>query len=176
MRRSKKKWIIDVDGVLLKLLGCCLTVLLLAQFLLLKEGTRLYLSKVDQMEGENLTLDMPLYVDVPLNITEETTVGASYQHLLRKRKVMVIKMIKGSNGSAVVVLVNGKKVDDFSKGDSKLTVYDGDYVEIDGRGHKQMLQFVLSISDKGLLSPQNGLIIEGEDQMFTVGKVKFKNE
>ncbi|WP_378955522.1 hypothetical protein [Pelosinus sp. sgz500959] len=176
MRRSKKKWIIDVEGVLIYLLSLCMIVLLLSQILLLKEGTRFYLSKVDQMEGESLSLDMPLYADTPLQITEETTVGTDYQHLLRKSKVIVIKMIKGSNGSAIFILVNGKKVDDFRKNNSKLTVYDGDYVEIDGRSSSQPLQFVINIPDQGFLSPPNGLILEGENQIFTIGKIKFKSE
>lgn len=176
MRRSKKKWMIGVEEVLIRLLGLCMIVLLLSQFLLLQEGTRLYLSKVDQMEGENLTIDLPLYVETPLQIIEETPVGINYQHLLRKNKVIVIKMIKGSKGSSVFLLVNGKQVDDFSKGNCKLTVYDGDYVEIDGKSLKESLQFVINVSDKGLLSPQNGLILEGENQILTVGKIKFKTE
>lgn len=175
MRRSKRKWMINVEDVLIRLLGICIIMLLVSQILLLKEGTRLYLSKVDQMEGESLTLDMPFYADAPLKITEERTVGADYQHLLRKRKVIMIKMVKGSNGSAVFVLVNGKQVDDFSSGDSKLTVYDGDYVEIDGRAMNQKNQFVIHVLDDGVISPPDGLILEGKNQIFAVGKIKFKS-
>lgn len=176
MRNSKKKWMINTEGVLLRLLGLFITVLLVSQLLLCKEETRLYLSKVDQMEGENLTLDMPLYADVPLHIKEETMVGKDYQQLLRKSKVIMIKMIKGTDGTAVFVLVNGKRVDDFGKGNSKITVYDGDYVEIDGRALNETLRFVVTVFDKEVLLPQNGLTLEGKNKIFTVGKIKFKNE
>ena len=176
MRRSKKKWITRVEAVLMRLIIFFITVLLLSQILLLKEGTRLYLSKVDKMEGEDLTLAMPLYADTPLQITEETTVLKNYQNLLRHSKTIVIKMINSPNNPTVFLIVNGKKVADFGKVDSKITVYDGDYVEIDATTLSKPVQFVIKVPDNGLLSPQDGLVLEGAKMIFAVGKIKFKNE
>lgn len=176
MRRSKDKWTKRVEDALMRLIMFFITALLVSQILLLKEGTRLYLSKVDKMEGENLTMTMPLYADTPLQITEEMTVLKSYQKLLRKSEVILIKMIKNSNDPNVFIMVNGKKVTDFSKGtDSKLTVYDGDYVEIDATALSRPIQFVIKVPEKGLLSPQDGLVVEGAKIMIPVGKIKFNN-
>jgi len=175
MRKSKDKWITRVEDVLMRLIIICIAALLLSQILLLKEGTRLYLSKVDKMEGEDLTSTMPLYADTPLQITEETTVFKDYQNLLRKSEVIVIRMIKNSNNPNVFIMVNGKKIADFGKGDSKLTVYDGDYVEIDATALSWADQFVIKVPQNGLLSPQDGLVVEGAKTIIPVGKIKFKN-
>ena len=176
MRRSKDKWITHVEGVFMRVIIICITALLISQILLLKEGTRLYLSKVDKMEGEDLTLAMPLYAGTPLQITEETTVLKNYQNLLRRSKTIAIKMIKAADNPTVFVMVNGKKVADFGKGDSKITVYDGDYVEIDATTLSGPVQFVIKVPDNGLSSPQDGLVVEGSKMVFPVGKIKFKNE
>ena len=176
MMRSKDKWITIMEDVLVRLIFMCIIILIISQILLLKEGTRLYLSNVDKMEGEDLTRSMPLYADTPRQITEEITVLRNYQNLLRSSKVIMIKMINAPSNPNVFILVNGKKIDDFAKGDSKLTVYDGDYVEIDASRISQTVQFVIKVPDKGLISPQDGSIIEGSKAVFAVGKIKFKNE
>lgn len=176
MRRSNKKRIISVEDVLIRLLVVCITVLLLSQLLLLKEGPRRYLSKVDKMEGEDLSLTAPLYADTPMQITEEKTVVKNYQNLLRSSKVIMIKMISTSNHPAIYIMINGKKVDDFSKGDRKITVYDGDYLEIDATAANLTVQFVIKVPDKEFLSPQDGLVVEGSKKILEVGKIKFKNE
>lgn len=176
MRRSNDKWITRVENILMRLIIIFITALMLSQILLLKEGTRLYLSKVDKMEGEDLTSAMPLYADTPLQITEETTVIKNYQNLLRRSEVIVIKMITVPNNPNVFIMVNGKKVADFGKGDdSKLTVYDGDYVEIDATALSWPVQFVIKVPDNELLSPQDGLVVEGAKRLIAVGKIKFKN-
>ncbi|MBC8015260.1 MAG: DUF5359 family protein [Sporomusaceae bacterium] len=176
MRRSEKKRIISVEDVLIRLIVVCITVLLLSQLLLLKEGTRRYLSKVDKMEGEDLSLAAPLYADTPMQITEEKTVVRNYQNLLRSSKVIMIKMISATNNPSIFIMINGKKIDDFSKGDRKITVYDGDYLEIDATAVSLPVQFIIKVPDKEFLSPQDGLVVEGSKKILVVGKIKFKNE
>ena len=176
MRRSKKKRMVSVEDVLMRLIVICITVLLLSQLLLLKEGTRRYLSQVDKMEGEDLSLAAPLYADTPLQITEEKTVVKSYQNLLRSSKVITIKMISPPTQSAIFIMINGKKIDDFSKGDRKITVYDGDYLEIDATAVNLPVQFVIKVSDKEFQSPQDGLVVEGVKKALVVGKIKFRGE
>jgi len=176
MGKSKGKWIMRIDGILLRLLMVLIPTLLLSQLLLLKEEARPYLSKVDRMEGEDLASTIPLYADIPLQITEETTVLKSYQNLLRRRKTIMIKMITPSTASNAFLIVNGKRVDDFHKGECKLIIYDGDYVEIDARALTKPVQFVVNTSDQGVLFPKNGLILDGVSQSFIIGKIKFKSE
>ena len=176
MGKANDKWTARMEYILIRSIVVFFTVMLISQMLLLKEGTRLYLSKVDKMEGEDLTVPIPLYADTPLQITEETTVLKNYQNLLRSSKVIVIKMLKPSNNPQAFVLINGKKAADLSKGDGKLTVYDGDYVEIDATALNQPAQFIVKVPGQGLLSPQNGLVLEGSKTMIAVGKIKFTNE
>jgi hypothetical protein len=174
--KSKDNWMIRSEAILLRLIVICVTTLLISQLLLFKEGTRIYLSKVDKMEGERITATMPLYADAPLQITEETTVIKNYQNLLRKSKVILIQIVKPSEHAAIYVLVNGKRVDDFTKGSSKITVYDGDYLEIDATELDQPVQFIVKIPEKDLLSPLDGLVVEGSKSILPIGKIKFKNE
>ncbi len=176
MVKNKELWMKHIDRVLLWLITIFIGVMLISQSLLLKEGTRLYLSKVDKMEGEDLVFSMSLYADMPLLITEETTAVKNYQNLLRRSKMIIVKMMNNSNDSNVAIIINGKKIDDFRNGSCKFTVYDGDYVEIDGTTLKNVTSFLIQVPSDGLLSPQNGLIIDGKKGLFPVGKIKFKNK
>ena len=173
---SKDNWMERGEVILFRLLVICITTLFISQLLLFKEGTRIYLSKVDQMEGERITAAIPLHTDTPLQIVEETTVVKHYQNLLRKSKVLLIHMVKPPTESDVYIMVNGKRVDGFTKGNSKITIYDGDYVEIDATALVQPIQFIVNVPDNDLLSPQDGLIVEGSKRILPIGKIKFKNE
>lgn len=173
---SKDNWMERGEAILFRLLVIFITTLFISQLLLFKEGTRIYLSKVDQMEGERITAAIPLQTDTPLQIIEETTVIKHYQNLLRKSKVLLIHMVKASKESDVFIIVNGKRVDGFTKGNSKITIYDGDYVEIDATALAQPTQFIINVPDNDLLSPQDGLIVEGSKRILPIGKIKFKNE
>lgn len=176
MTQNNDKWITRIDDILLSLVTIFLIGMLLSQILLLKEGTRLYLSKVDKMEGEDLFSTVPRYADIPLEIKDEVTVVKSYQNLLRRNKTIMVKMLSHPNEPNVFILINGKKTDDFSKGDSKITVYDGDYIEIDGRALNEPVDFLIKVPDKGLVSPQDGVVLTSEKKIFPIGKIKFKEE
>lgn len=176
MDKSKDNWMIRSEVILMRLIIICITTLLVSQLLLFKEGTRIYLSKVDKMEGERITATMPLYADAPLQITEEATVVKNYQNLLRKSKVILIHIVKPPEHANIYVIVNGKRVDNFNKGSSKITVYDGDYLEIDTTELDQPVQFIIKIPEKDLLSPLDGLVVEGSKSLLPIGKIKFRNE
>ncbi|MDF2635573.1 MAG: hypothetical protein K0R78_2447 [Pelosinus sp.] len=176
MDKSKSNWMIRSESILLRLIIVCVTALLISQIFLFKEGTRNYLSKVDKMEGERITATMPLYADAPLQITEETAVVKNYQNLLRKSRKILIHIVKPPEHANIYVIVNGKRVDDFTKGSSKITVYDGDYLEIDATELELSAQFIIKIPEKDLLSPLDGLVVEGSKSILPIGKIKFKNE
>ena len=176
MRESRDKWASRGEKLLFRLIIICVATLLVSQMLLLKEGTRIYLSKVDKMEGELIASANPLQTDTPLQILEETTAVKSYQNLFRKNKVILIRMATQEKEPNVYVLVNGKKADNFSNGNSKLTVYDGDYVEIDARSLKHPVRFIINVPDKDVLSPIDGLMVEGNKSILQIGKIKFKND
>lgn len=176
MDKSKGHWLVRTETILLRTIVFFIIILLLSQALLLKEETRYYLSKVDRMEGNQLNTATPLYADLPLEIREETTVINNYQSLLRKSKVVFLHVVRQPENVTIYVLVNGKRVNSFRKGDSKVTVYNGDYLEIDATELEQSLQFIINIPEKDLLSPADGVVIEGCKGILSVGKIKFKDE
>ncbi len=176
VNKSKDGWMIRSEAILLRIIVLCMMILILSQLLLLKKETRPYLSKVDKMEGEQLNTAMPLYADTPLQIREEATAIKNYQSMLRKSKVILLHMVIPSENAKAYVVVNGKRTSDFIKGNSKVTVYDGDYLEIDTTESEEPVQFIIKIPEKDLLSPVDGLIVEGSKGILTIGKIKFKNE
>lgn len=174
--KSKDNWMVRSESILLRIIAICMMTLIFSQLLLLRDETRSYLSKVDKMEGEQLNTAMPLYADTPLQIKEETTAIKNYQSMLRKSKVILLHMVKPSANAKVYVVVNGKRASDFINGNSKISVYDGDYLEIDASELEQPIQFIIKVPEKDLLSPVDGLIVEGSKGILTVGKIKFKDE
>lgn len=171
--KTKDDWI---DKGLVYLVITCVTVMLLSQLVLLQEKTRPYLSKVDKMEGVDLASTMLLPTATPLQITEETTVLKDYQKLLRRSKVIIIKSMTRSNYPHVFIIVNGKRMQDMGNGISKITVYNGDYVEIDGTSLQQQENFLIEVPDKKIITPVDGLIVTGIKGIFPIGKIKFKND
>jgi len=175
VKKEKNKWADRIEHVFIYAIVLCITGLLISQMLLLEAGTRFYLSKVDNMEGEDITSNVASSADGPLTISEETTVLKGYENLLRTSKVIVIYPRGVSKNATVFVMVNGKTIDNFSQGECRLIVYDGDYVEIDARAVKEPVEFLIKVPAKGVVSPQDGLIVEGEHAVFPIGKIKFKN-
>lgn len=176
MAKSKDDWMMHGESILFRLILIFVIALFISQLLLFKDETRIYLSKVDKMEGEKITATMPLYADTPLKITEETPVIKGYQNLLRKSKVISVHMINPTERFNIYMVINGKRADGFTKGNCKITVYDGDYIEIDATALEQPAQFIINVSDNDLLSPADGLVVEGSKSILPIGKIKFKNE
>lgn len=173
MKKSKWKSVILVESILLRVSIFCFGLLLISQTLLVKEGTRIYLSKVDKLEGEHISLDGPFYAGMPLTITDNTVVTNRLQSL-RPSKVIIIRMIKPAGSQYIYATVNGQVMGDFRHGDIKLTVYDGDYVEIDATLLKESAQFVIHVPGTELISPVDGLVLESNGTVASVGKIKFR--
>ncbi len=173
MKKSKWRWVILGESILLHLSIFCFSLLLVSQVLLFKEGTRIYLSKVDKLEGEHISLETPFYAGTPVNISDNTVV-TNHLQALRPSKVIIIRMIKPAGSQYIFVTVNGQMIGDFRHGDIKLTVYDGDYVEIDATLVTESAQFVIHVPGTGLISPVDGLVLECNGTVASVGKIKFK--
>jgi len=173
MRKSAWRRIVRGEVVLLNLAVFFLALLLITQAFLFKDSIRPYLSIVDRYEGEQISFEIPLYAAAPLKISDTGEVSSRLQSL-RHSKVVIIRMIQPANHSNIFVTVNGKVVDDFRKGEVKLTVYDGDYVEIDAVSHQEAAQFIINVPNSSLISPIDGLVLEGAGSLIPVGKIKFK--
>lgn len=173
MRKSAWRRIQYGEVILFKLAIFFIGLLVFTQALLFGDHVRPYLSRVDQFEGTQILFQLPLYAAKPLQISD--TAEAGRLESLRNSKVIIIRMISPANNHQVFVTVNGKVIDDFRKGSMKLTVYDGDYVEIDARRQSAAVQFVVNVPGASLLAPPDGLALEGGGAMLPVGRVKFKN-
>jgi len=161
-----EKWLIRVI-----LLG--VSILLLAQTAMLTEGARRYLSRVDRLEGEKLSLDSNLYANNSFTISERMAISKQIPSF-RESRTLVVRMIKPSGDARAFATINGVKISDFSRGEVVLTVYDGDYVEIDCAELNIPAQFVVNVSGGSLAAPVDGLVVETENNIGTIGKIKFK--
>lgn len=170
--RHPRGWnkFIQGENILIKLLVIAVTLLIAAQILLFMAPTRLYISRVDRLEGEN-TMQVPMSVSTSML---EQTVAYNFAALRRKEHISV-RMIKPNYNSKVSITINGKVAGNFNAGECNLTVYEGDYIEIDGTHLKAPVKFVLRVPDNKLEYPINGLIFETNGNIAAVGKVKFRN-
>lgn len=150
-----------------------LSVLVLSQAILFREEARPYLSRVDRLEGERVILDFTQYANSPLTISERSVVSKSAP-VIRDSRVIIIRMIQPTADRRVFATISGEQAGDFSRGEVKLTVYDGDYVEIDCSALNSQARFVVNIPGSRLVSPLDGLVIENQGSIAAVGKIKFK--
>lgn len=162
------------EPLIVRLAAVCVAVLLLAQALLYNDAPRRYLSRVDRLEGDAVTWQTPLVASPPLVISEGSPV-ANRRHLLRDSREIVVRMVSPAAAAAdVYVVVNGERAGNFGSGEVTVTVYDGDYLEIDAGRLPSAGRFVVAVPGGGLDSPPNGVIVEGRGSALPVGKVKFK--
>ena len=173
MRKSAWRRIKYGEGILIKLSVFFIGLLVLTQALLFGDAVRPYLSRVDKFEGTQISFQLPLYAAKPLQINDAAEAGRLQPR--RSGKIIVIRMIQPLNNHQIYAIVNGKVIDDFRKGVLQLTVYDGDYVEIDASRQTTPAQFVVNVPGGSLITPLDGLALEGCGTIVQVGKVKFKN-
>lgn len=164
-------WLLNADNLIFKMAVILIVMLINVQLLHVNDRTRLYISKVDRLEGDKITLEDNFYVEAPLQVKEIKLVAGS----MRERRVLNLRLIKPDNSSEIKAIVNGKVIDDFHKGSVKVVVYDGDYVEIDAVDYKGQVQVVVNVLGDKIISPIDGLFIEGSSMVMPVGKVKLKN-
>lgn len=174
MRKALYDYFINADRLFLKLVWLLTILLLLSQALMLKDGARGYISQVDKLEGERISLESPVYVEAPLQISNRSTSAAGLMNSLRENRSIVVRMVKPANSTEVYILVNGKVIDDFHKGQVRLTVYDGDFVEIDATSFSEPVQFVINTIGGKTISPIDGLMLESKGNIVSIGKIKFK--
>ena len=173
-RRRRIDFLERWEPLLQRLAVVCLAVLLVAQLLLFPESSRRYLSRVDRLEGDPVTWQTPLVAEAPLVISEGVTVANPFSRL-RPGKTVVIRMVRPPAHPEVYALVNGERTASFAAGEARVSVFDGDYIEIDASRLPAPGQFVVDVPGGGLASPQDGAVVEGKGAALAVGKVKFKH-
>ena len=134
---------------------------------------RLYLSQVDRLEGETINHDLAHYTASPSGVVERTVVTAKVP-VFRQSRTIIIRMIQPKAGSNIYVMINGEKAADFGRGDVHLTVFDGDYVEIDCSAADQAARFAVRVPAGGLVLPVDGLLVDQEGSVASIRKIKFR--
>ncbi|MDD4602061.1 hypothetical protein SDC9_05874 [bioreactor metagenome] len=174
MSTSKWDWLLNIDKLIFKLAVIFIVMLVFAQLVHINDKTRMYLSKVDRLEGENITLEGNYYAEAPLQIKDsESPVG--YFKSLRESRVLNLRLIKPVESQIIRVVVNGKSIDNFHKGYIMVIVYEGDYVEIDTTSYQGSVQVIVNVIGDKVEIPVDGLLLEGNNVLMPIGKVKFKS-
>lgn len=178
--RFRRKFFFTIDRLLIRLATIAIILLLAAQALLLHGEARKYLSLADKLEGEQLTAPTVMYAaDTSLNepnpaMTMVNKVFAKSIRSLRSGKAITIRMITPSATSDALLTINGEVAGNFAMEKIEITVYDGDYLEIDVAKLKQPAQFIIDTHKKELLAPVDGILLESHGNIITIGKVIFK--
>ncbi|WP_371369362.1 hypothetical protein [Sporomusa rhizae] len=169
-----------IDRLLIKLATIAVILVLVVQVLLLNGETRKYLSLADKLEGEQITSPATMYAaDVPWPNPDKTTnpvnkVVAKSIRSLRPNKDITIRMITPPSQADALVTVNGEAVGNFGKGKVDITIFDGDYIEIDASQMQTPAQFVIDTHKHDLIFPADGILLESQKNIIVVGKVIFK--
>ena len=161
------------DKILCLVVSTSLIILILCQLMLLKEPSRRYLSLVDRLEGEAISLHLPTGSGRPVTIIDNSPV-ANPISLPRPTAELTIRMLNPLHQNNVFLTVNGSLAGDFRRGEAKVEVADGDYVEVDARQLGESGQFLVVNAAAKLVLPAVGTIVEGKGCMIPVGRVKLK--
>lgn len=175
MPRRKPDLFSRWEHIILRLTVCCLILLAATQAMFLFEIPRHFLSQVDRLEGEAVSWQTPLAVEVPLAAGPEAPAApASYRRdRLRSGREIVLRIVQPPADREAYLLVNGRRQGDFAAGELSLTVYDGDYLEIDAGQRTTPVRLIVRQPDGGLDTPVDGSVIEGVG-LIPVGKVNLK--
>jgi hypothetical protein len=164
-----------LERCLVKLVISCIVVLVSIQIIMLHEDLRHLFSQIDHVEGQPLFARQghdgePLWYTV----IEKRFTAASLLTNQRKSESVILRMIKPKSSDKAWVTVNGEKAGDFRYGETSVTVYEGDYLEINCDGLNSPTQFIVTVPQQDLVTPSDGIVLEGTASVITVGKVKFK--
>ncbi|MBP2649834.1 MAG: hypothetical protein H6Q74_659 [Firmicutes bacterium] len=172
MRHSRENNAEIWERRLIILLISCLVLLVAAQALMLKDSLRYYLSRVDRLEGNSVLTDQPQYASG--KIGDEGSFPATMLDVFRRHKNVTLRIVQPQTAKNVYITVNGKLSGDFSRGEVVVSVYNGDYVEIDARRLNEMGRFVINAPKSEFMFPDDGRILEGRSELIPVGKVRLK--
>jgi hypothetical protein len=168
LRKSERIWqnILRGEAFLIRFVFVSVLILLLSQAVLFRNDTRTYFSKVDYLEGQPLSAEEK---NQNSNLVENVI---HTKPTLRKSKNITIHMIKPAGSKDVFVTINGQPAGDFTHGYVTILVYGGDFVEIDATKMPETAQYIVN-TDSDELKILNGLLLESQHNIVTLGKIKF---
>ena len=176
----RRKHFFTIDRLLIRLATIAVILLVVVQALLLNAEARKYLSLVDKLEGEQITSPSTMYVadisrvDPNKTMTAIDRVIAKSIRTLRSGHTITIRMITPAANSDGLLTINGEVIDNFARGKVELTVYDGDYIEIDVTKLARPAQFIIDTHKSDMIAPLDGILLESKSNIIIVGKVIFK--
>lgn len=165
---NDNKFTLYLDSLLPKLVIAALCCLLVSQIILFIDGTRQYISHIDQLEGEQV-------VRHPRDKATEDTVRAVLEPLqkLRKGKTLSLTVISDNRRPNLLVRVNNQIAGNFLDGPVVLSVYEQDYLEIDARQWSEPVRLRLK-TEPGILLPLGDVELMIHGDTLAIGRVRLK--
>jgi len=179
--RFRRKYFAAIDRLLIRLAVTAVILLFVVQALHLHAETRKHLSLVDNLEGEQITAPTTMYgADISrvasIKLTTIDQVIAKSIRSLRFGQGITIRMITPlANRRDALLTVNGQAVGNFSRGEVEVTVYDGDYIEIDAAKLTKPAQFIIDTHKSDMILPIDGTLLDSQSAIVVVGKVVYKH-
>ncbi len=131
----------SLESFLIKLVVVSFSLVLISQALLSDDETRRFLSYVDRLEGSSV--NMVLSEALSYQLADDT-------HAVR------VMLINQKQAEKAWLLINGRRVVDFSYPEVTVLVKNGDLIEIDGQNYNEPLQFRIVQVSEELLYPKEG--------------------
>jgi putative ubiquitin-RnfH superfamily antitoxin RatB of RatAB toxin-antitoxin module len=141
------------------LLIICLTCLVTIQFLFARTPWRFYMSFAERLEGISWSDNIPA-ATVPVKQRGEVKIALKATGILPQAKI----------------IVNGCPVATFRSQEVWVQVKEDDRIEIDGRGYRRQLYFVVCGTSAALLSPHSGQRFSTNGSVVNLGKVILKRQ
>lgn len=168
--KNGQDWLWSLDKKIQPAAIFCVAVLVVIQLLLFFDESRIFFSRIDKLEGDRVALEFT--PDKPGNEAEGRSVWQEFQVLRRGRK-MQIKVLTGS-GNQVYIKINGNRVDALAPGLAAVTVYDGDYLEIDATLQPGPVSYQVVKVDPDIISPFAGAVLTTRGNIAPIGRIKLK--
>lgn len=154
---------------------CIFLFLLIAlQFLFIGDATRLYVSYVDRLEGENIELVMPLEAIKPSKEEGKSLVVARSFPFMKQKRIMKIRVVEPRASDAIRFIINGQPAGTFQTGELSVTVFDSDYAEIDATEVQETARYIVQVAEQDFIYPEDGMLFETEGTVVPIGKIKFR--
>lgn len=161
---NKSKWVYWLDKLLPRLTVVAMIVLLLTQIALFHDGTRQLVSLTERLEGQQLAR-----VNHPNGNSVQTVLEPWSK--LRLGKTVTFKTSEPQ--PQLSILINNQRLADLSSKTATVTVYEQDYIEIDGTQTTKPIRIQVTTA-AGILLPMNNITVETNADLAAVGRVKFR--
>jgi hypothetical protein len=167
-----KRFVNLVEKYLIRLIVLSLVALVVVQGLMTRDEFRLYLSLGEKLEGQKLELPVINNNESAANDNEKTPTTAPT--VKSPQAIITISLEKFSSLPKAFILVNDRKMKDFSDKDIKLELSAGDTIEIDATSYNFPVSFKIKDVSSNVAFPQINQVFQANQGIVMLGKVIVK--